>query len=104
MSRVASSMDRWRENTLRKKRVSAGTNVEVAVPRTTAKFLLIRLADRLDLLVLLDHAGVIVEPDPPVLREDDVPEVEDLLHLKAGVDVRDYFLDQGNRSPLAWSS
>jgi hypothetical protein len=51
----------------------------------------------LDFLIVMDQAFFFVEPDPAVFREDDVPEIEDLFHLKAAVDVRDDFLDKGRR-------
>src|SRR5438445_10201378 len=45
----------------------------------------------------MQQAFIFIKPDPTVLRKDDVPEVEDLFHLKAVVDAREDFLDKGRR-------
>src|SRR5208282_1796218 len=45
----------------------------------------------------MEQTFFFVEPDPAVLWEDDIPEVEDLFHLKAEVDMRDDFLDKGRQ-------
>jgi hypothetical protein len=70
-------------------------------PHAIAKILLIRLTYWLDFLIVMEQAFIIIiKPDTTLLRKDDVPEVEDLFHLKTVVDVRDDFLDKGRRIHL----
>lgn len=45
----------------------------------------------------MDHVVVFIEPGPAVGGENDIPEIDDFLDLKARADMRDNFLGEGGR-------